>query len=399
MTPSQSFPSGPRAAYRRLLESGRVMPDAAQDKAVDALQRLHDQLAQPGAASGTSFLARLGFGKKSAPVTSTGLYLHGEVGRGKSMLMDLFFAGAPVAQKRRVHFHEFMLEIHALLHEWRGRGKDGKRVDDLLPAAAGKIAEDVRLLCFDEFHVTNIADAMILGRLFQSLLASGVVIVATSNWPPDELYKGGLQRELFLPFIALIKAHLEVVELGGQHDYRLARLMTMKVYHVPLGPAADRALANAFTQLTNDAPPSDMALTVLGRVVTVPKAANRVAWFGFADLCEQPLAAADYIAIAEQFHTVIVADIPRLRAEQRNEAKRFAILVDTLYEHKIVLIASAEVAPQEIYREGAHAFEFQRTVSRLMEMQSIEYISQQRNTAGPRTGEKIPAARGGAPAG
>jgi len=381
MSLPQSPLSGPHAAYRQLLESGQVKPDAAQDKVVDALQRLHDRLARPAPAAG-GFLARLGLGRKAPAAAPKGLYLHGEVGRGKTMLMDLFFAGAPVEKKRRVHFHEFMLEIHALLHEWRGRGKDGKRVDDLLPAVAGKIAEDARLLCFDEFHVTNIADAMILGRLFQSLLASGVVIVATSNWSPDELYKGGLQRELFLPFIDLIETRLEVVELGGAHDHRLARLMTMKVYHMPLGPAADRALAEAFAQLTNNAPPSDMALPVLGRVVTVPKAANRVAWFGFAGLCEQPLAAADYIAIAEQFHTVIVAGIPRLRAEQRNEAKRFAILIDTLYEHKVVLIASAAAAPQEIYREGAHAFEFQRTVSRLMEMQSVEYISQQRSVIG-----------------
>jgi cell division protein ZapE len=266
-----------------------------------------------------------------------------------------------------------MLEIHARLHALRTA--NGKRADDILPAIARDIAAETWLLCFDELHVVNIADAMLLGRLFETLFAEGVIVVATSNWPPDDLYSGGLQRELFLPFIALVKEKLDVLHLEGRIDYRMARLMTMKVYHVPLGPAADRALDLAFRDLTDNAPSAPDVLNVMGRRVPVPASAKGVARFRFADLCEQPLGPTDFIAIANAFHTVILAGIPRLVPERRDTVKRFATLIDVLYERKIKLVCSAAVPPQEIHPAGEHAQEFRRTVSRLMEMQSVEYLS------------------------
>ncbi len=363
---------GPLLAYRARVAGGALTGDPAQELAAEKLQSLCHALKgyrprQPG-----SWKERFGLARR-AEEPPAGLYIFGDVGRGKSMLMDLFFAGAPLEKKRRVHFHEFMLEIHARLHALRTA--QDKRVDDLLPAIARDIAAETWLLCFDELHVVNIADAMLLGRLFETLFAEGVIVVATSNWPPDELYSGGLQRELFLPFIALIKQKLDVLHLEGRIDYRMARLMTMKVYHVPLGPAADRALDRAFRDLTDNAPSAPDFLSVMGRRVPVPASAKGVARFRFADLCEQPLGPTDFIAIANAFHTVILADIPRLQPERRDTVKRFATLIDVLYERKIKLVCSAAVPPQEIHPAGEHAQEFRRTVSRLMEMQSVEYLS------------------------
>ncbi|MCW5773239.1 MAG: AFG1 family ATPase [Rhodospirillaceae bacterium] len=363
---------GPLSAYRARVEAGALTGDPAQELAAEKLQSLANALKgyrprQPG-----SWKERFGLARR-AEEPPAGLYIFGDVGRGKSMLMDLFYAAAPVEKKRRVHFHEFMLEVHARLHRLR-TGGNGKRVDDLLPAIARDIAAEAWLLCFDELHVVNIADAMLLGRLFETLFAEGVIVVATSNWAPDDLYKGGLQRELFLPFIALIREKLDVLHLEGRRDYRLARLMSMRVYHVPIGLASDRALDQAFRDLTDNAPAAPAELAVLGRKLPVPLAAKGVARFKFAELCEKPLGAADFLAIADAFHTVILAGIPRLSPERRDTVKRFATLVDVLYERKIKLVCSAAAAPQDIYPAGDHAFEFQRTASRLMEMQSTDYL-------------------------
>lgn len=362
---------GPLFAYRARVAAADLRGDPAQELAAEKLQSLANALKEYSPRRPGSWKERFGLARR-AEEPPAGLYIFGDVGRGKSMLMDLFFAAAPVANKRRVHFHEFMLEIHARLHKLRTA--NGKRADDLLPAIARDIAGEAWLLCFDELHVVNIADAMLLGRLFETLFAEGVIVVATSNWPPDDLYKGGLQRELFLPFIALVKAKLDVLHLEGRTDYRMARLMSMKVYHTPLGLAADRALDHAFRDLTDNAPAAPRVLDVLGRKLAVSAAAKGVARFTFAELCERPLGAADFLAIAEAFHTVILAGIPRLVPERRDTTKRFATLVDVLYERKVKLVCSAAVAPQDIHPEGEHAFEFRRTASRLMEMQSVEYL-------------------------
>ncbi len=363
---------GPLFAYRARVAERALTGDPAQELAAEKLQSLFNALKfhrprQPG-----SWKARFGLARR-AEEPPAGLYIFGDVGRGKSMLMDLFFAAAPVEKKRRVHFHEFMLEIHARLHALRT--SEDKRADDLLPAIARDIAAEAWLLCFDELHVANVADAMLLGRLFETLFAEGVIVVATSNGPPDELYSGGLQRELFLPFIALIKQKLDVLHLEGRLDYRLARLMSMQVYHVPLGRGAERALDRAFRDLTDNAPSAPAFLDVMGRRVPVPASAKGVARFRFADLCEQPLGPTDFIAIADAFHTVILADIPRLAPERRDTVKRFATLVDVLYERKIKLVCSAAAPPHEIHPAGDHARDFRRTASRLVEMQSVEYLS------------------------
>jgi cell division protein ZapE len=288
------------------------------------------------------------------------------------MLMDLFFETAPVEKKRRVHFHEFMLEVHDRLHRHR---QEAAAEGEDVAVLADAIAADATLLCFDEFQVTNIADAMLLGRLFAALFDLGVVVVATSNVAPDELYAGGLQRERFLPFIDLLKERLDILALDGLMDYRLARLQGMRVYHQPLDAAASAALDEAFAQLTDGAAGEPATLTVQGRRLAVPRAAKGVARFRFADLCERPLGAADYIAIATHFHTVVLAEIPQMSRAQRNEARRFMTLIDALYEHKVNLVCSAAAAPDALYAEGDGAFEFRRTASRLMEMQSRDYLA------------------------
>ena len=299
--------------------------------------------------------------------------IYGGVGTGKSMLMDLFFQHTPAPAKRRVHFHAFMQEMHDRLHAWRQETKGDK--GDPLPKLAGQLADQAWLLCFDEFHVVNIADAMILGRLFESLFERGVVVVATSNWPPDELYSGGLQRERFLPFIELLKQRLDILALDSGKDYRRQRLQDITVYHAPLGPAAADQLDEAFARLTEGAAVGPDSLEVKGRSLAVSQAALGVARFTFAELCEAPLGAGDYLAIAARYHTVVLAGVPRLGEDKRNEARRFMTLIDALYEAKVKLVVSAEAPPEKLYPSGHGAVEFERTVSRLQEMRSADYLA------------------------
>jgi len=368
---------GPLAAFRARQRDGHLQHDAAQLLAAEKLQSLHNalkeyQLEAPDAGWVSSWRERLGLARRRDEVAPQGLYIFGGVGRGKSMLMDLFFATAPVEKKRRVHFHAFMLEIHATLHEWR---QEKPKQVDLMPALADKIAAETTLLCFDEFHVTNIADAMILGRLFEALFERGVVVVATSNWAPDDLYKDGLQRDRFLPFIDLLKQKLDVLELEGGRDYRLQRLKDMQVYHYPLGERSAREMRAAFDRLTGGAVPTARVLTVQQRRVEVPRQAGAVAWFDFEELCAKPLGAADYLAIATHFDAVLLDHVPRLSEDLRDQARRFMVLIDELYEHKVKVVMAAADAPERLYPQGDGAFEFQRTVSRLNEMQSVDYLA------------------------
>jgi cell division protein ZapE len=357
---------GPQALYRERCEAGSIRPDPAQARAVERLEVLHRALVGYAPAP-RGWLARLTGGNVTA---SKGLYLWGPVGRGKSMLMDLFFAAAPVAHKRRVHFHAFMLDVHNRIErERRARSRQ-----PILRVAAA-LAEEATLLCFDEFQVNDIADAMILERLFRALFDAGTVVVATSNRHPERLYENGLQRDRFLPFIALLQQRLDVVALDSGRDYRLARMIGKPTYFQPLGDNAHRAIAEAFGALSDGLPVASETLIVMARPLRVPRAAGNVAWFTFDELCAQPLSAVDYLALAERFAALVVEDIPRLGPRQRNAAQRFHILIDALYEARTLLVASAEVPPQEIYVAGDGSFEFQRTVSRLMEMQSEDYVA------------------------
>lgn len=377
--------AGPLSAYDAMRAAGYLRDDPRQAAVAARLQALHDALRQ---SSGGGLWARLGrWRRNGGAAPPRGLYIHGGVGRGKSMLMDLFFAAAPVTKKRRVHFHAFMLEIHGRIHAWRQMSKAerertaGKGVaDDPIPPLGRAVAHDTRLLCFDEFQVHDVADAMILSRLFTSLLDNGVVVVATSNRPPEDLYLGGLNRQLFLPFIALLRQRLDVIELDGPTDYRLERLAGTKVYHWPISDAATKALSTAFYKLTdhevgNRAAVGPDELEVQGRKLFVPIASRGVAVFSFKRLCENPLGAADYLAIAWAYHTVIIVGIPVMGPEKRNEAKRFVTLIDALYENNVKLLCSAAAAPEGLYPAGDGSFEFQRTVSRLQEMQSADYLA------------------------
>ena len=359
--------SGPAELYRARAVAGVVRADPAQERAVARLQQLHDALSRRRPAGLWRWAARLGRGGSPPP---PGLYLWGPVGRGKSMLMDLFFAAAPVARKRRVHFHAFLLDVHDRIERERRAA-----TRDPIGRVAAALAVEARLLCFDEFQVNDIADAMILERLFRALFEAGTVVIATSNRPPDRLYEGGLQRDRFLPFIALLQQRLDLVELDSGRDYRLSRLMGQRVYHRPLGPTAHAALEAAFAALTEGAPAMPETLAVKGRALVVPRAARQIAWFGFDELCARPLAAADYLAIAERYAAVILDGIPQLAPQRRNEAQRLHILIDALYEARTLLVASAAVPPEDIYPAGDGAFEFRRTVSRLNEMQSEDYIA------------------------
>jgi cell division protein ZapE len=364
---------GPTALYRERVEQGSIHADPAQQRVVARLQQLHDQLRHYQPQDGRrGWLDWLGLGERTDP-SPRGVYLWGPVGRGKSMLMDLLFAAAPLDKKRRVHFHAFMLDVHDRIeHERRAH------TDEPVTKVAADLAAEAMLLCFDEFQVNDIADAMILERLFRALFEAGTIVVATSNRPPERLYENGLQRDRFLPFIALLGERLDRVELDSGRDYRLARMRGRKIYHWPNDAAARAALEAAFADLTDHAAGGSVTLTVLARPLIVPRAGRNVAWFSFEELCARPLAAADYLAIAERFAAVIVEGIPRLSPQQRNEAQRFHILIDALYEARAVVVASAEVPPDQIYVAGDGSWEFERTVSRLIEMQSEDYLANRR---------------------
>ena len=369
--------SSPLDGYRALVADGSLTHDQAQELAAEKLEILHARLKtyEPGRNGGWRSLFRRE--KQDAP---QGMYIYGGVGRGKSMLMDLFFASTSFAPKRRVHFHAFMLEVHETVHQWRklsasDRRAEGFEADDPIPPVAAKVAREAMLLCFDEFQVTDVADAMILGRLFRALLDLGVVIVITSNRAPGELYLGGLNRQLFLPSIEMLKTEFDVLHLASPTDYRMKRIHDMPVYHVPLGAQSARELDESFAALTDQRRGEPVTLEVMqGRTLTVPEAAKGVARFSFAELCARPLGAADYLAVTGNFHTLVLSDIPRMGPDQRNEAKRFVTLIDTLYDNKVKLVCSAAARPEELYMAGDGSFEFERTVSRLLEMQSHEYF-------------------------
>lgn len=367
-------------AYRAKLADGSIKPDPAQAFAVEKLGTLARALAaykpdpRPGFWRASLGFARK-FGLEQAGAPPAGLYMFGGVGRGKSMLMDMFFAHAPVAKKRRVHFHAFMLETHARIHAWRQSGEAKKGDGDPIPPLAAALAEEAWLLCFDEFQVTNIADAMILGRLFGAMLDKGVVVVATSNIAPDDLYAGGLQRERFLPAIDTLKAKLDVLELDGGVDYRRIRIRGMPVYHWPVGARSTAQLEKAFAALTEGATVGPATLDVGGRDLDLPRAGGGVAFCDFESLCAGARGAADYLALARAYHTLVLDGVPILTPDNRNEARRFVTLIDALYEHRCKLVMAADDAPDRLHPKGDHAFEFQRTASRLHEMQSEDYLA------------------------
>lgn len=375
-----SIGQGPLANLAGRRAAGEIHADPVQEKIVLRLQAIYDQLGAMAVAQPVKrgLLARLGLASAPKPPDGPhGLYIWGPVGRGKSMLMDLFFADAPVAKKRRVHFHEFMLEVQARLHRRREElaAKGAPPESDTIVPIAKEIAAETRLLCFDEFQVTNIADAMILGRLFETLFEEGITVIATSNRTPDDLYKNGLQRDRFLPFIELVKQRLEVLELGGAQDYRMGRLRELDLYLTPLGAWATAKLDEAFRALSNGSDGEPRVLRTQGRDVEVPRSAPGVAMAHFMDWCAKPMGAADFLCIADNFHTVIVAEIPKMGPDSQDKAVRFVTMIDTFYEKKVKFICSAAAAPAKLYLEGDGAFEFQRTVSRLMEMQSPEYLN------------------------
>lgn len=370
--PSTSF----RAHYQALVSSGAIEPDAAQEEAAEALADLEQRLSRYKPLRKQGLLGRLFSDKDDAP--PCGLYVHGEVGRGKTMLMDLFFQQSPVAHKRRAHFHEFMAEVHERIYGFRQNIARGEIPDgDVIALTAASIFDEAWLLCFDEFHVTDIADAMILGRLFTRLFERGTVVVATSNVAPDDLYKGGLNRALFVPFIAQISEHMEVLRLDARTDFRLEKLVGVKMWRVPADVSAAAALDSAWIKLTGNAPCKPRDISIKGRVLHVPCSAHGVARFSFADICEKPLAASDYLRLAHDYHTIMIDRIPVMDYAERNAAKRFITLIDTLYDNGVKLMASAEADPPSLYiaTEGNEANEFKRTSSRLIEMSSESYLA------------------------
>jgi cell division protein ZapE len=367
--------------YDRKISEGELKADPVQAQAVNVLNRLFEDVSYLSQkAEGGSFFDKIkNLAKSSKSMPPKGVYMHGGVGRGKSMVMDLFFDTLPTGiRKRRVHFHEFMIEVHDYIHSRRDydithHGEVRGGVDMALPLLAQRVAEQAQVLCFDEFHVVDVADAMILGRLFTALFDHGVIVVATSNWPPDRLYEGGLQRDRFEYFIALLKDRLEVVHLDSDTDYRADMfadvLLQNCAYFTPLGDETRRKMDDLFVFLTDKAPIEPNVLNVKGREIPVLVATHDAARFTFAELCEKPLGAEDYLKVAKTYSTIFLEDIPRLTYDRRNEAKRLMILIDALYETGNRLIVSAATPPDELYTGHDHAFEFDRTISRLLEMQ------------------------------
>ena len=370
-TPAQR---GPLPAFRAMVAAGELAPDPSQQFVAERLQRLWSTLRgydppsrQP---NGIGLFSRL-LRRDPSPAQPNGLYIVGEVGRGKSMLMDLFFAAADVRRKQRIHFHRFMQNVHTRFHAFRGANPE---IDDPIPPLADAIAAEAVLLCFDEFQVNDIADAMILGRLFQALFDRGVVVVATSNIGPDDLFKGQPGRDAFLPFIELIKQRLDVVAMDAGRDFRRERMRGMRTWLVPADARAEHELDSAFAELTGGAEGRPETLWVMGREFVVPLAAEGVARCDFDLLCGTALGAGDYLALATRFHTLILDGIPRLSPDNYDKARRFIVLVDTLYDHRVKLIASADATPDKLYQRGENARMFERTASRLDEMQSRDWL-------------------------
>ncbi|HEY0203929.1 MAG TPA: cell division protein ZapE [Acetobacteraceae bacterium] len=377
--PPEDLRAGPLPAYRARVAAGGLTSDPSQALAIERLQTLWTRLRgydpEPLPTARAGLLARFLRRKPTEGADEerpNGLYLVGEVGRGKSMLMDLFFAAADLRRKRRLHFHQFMQDTHKRIFAWR-KAHPGEA--DPIPPLADSIAAEAALLCFDEFQVNDIADAMILGRLFQALFERGVVVVTTSNTLPDDLFRGQPGRDAFLPFIGLIKQHLDVLVMETGRDFRRARLRGMPTWHVPPDGRAERALDAAFAELTGHAPPRAETLLVTGRRLAVPLAAAGVARFDFDALCGQPLGAGDYLALATHFHSLVLDGIPRLSPDNYDKARRFIVLIDALYDHRVKLVASAEAWPDQLYQRGEGAKAFERTASRLEEMQSQDYLA------------------------
>jgi cell division protein ZapE len=385
----------PLEHYRSLLNAQKLKPDAAQAKAAERLDRLYYALESYRPHRADRFRFRF-FRHRGAP---KGLYLFGDVGRGKSALMDMFFASIETVTKRRTHFNAFMAETHGFIHEWRNLSPVGKKRrpeftrsagEDPIAPAAKWIASNATLLCLDEFQVLDVADAMILGRLFEKLFELGVIIVLTSNTEPDHLYEGGINRQLFLPFIVTIKQRLEIVELNGPLDYRLDRMAGVHIYNTPLGPGAERAMNDAWFRLTDSQRGEPQEIDILGHKLIVPQAADGVARFSFQTICGTALGASDYLTLAARFHTVLIDAIPQLGPEKSNEARRFTLLIDTLYDCRARLICSAATRPELLYVAGDNAAAFRRAASRLLEMQSTDYLTAAKpgRNCGPGTREQ-----------
>lgn len=365
------MPDGPMQRYRGLIGEGEIRADPAQRSAVEKLQLLHMRLTDydPGKGKRVS-LGWFGFGRREETEKAlTGLYLYGSVGTGKSMLMDLFFDCAPVAAKRRVHFHAFMREVHVGVHIARE-----SNVDDPIQPVAEEIAEGAWLLCFDEFQVSDITDAMILGRLFERLFRFGVVVVATSNRHPDELYKDGLNRDLFVPFINLLKERVDILQLDAGTDYRQGREAGRQTLFTPLGREAEEGMDRAWAEETRGEDPGPVTLSIHGRRVQIAQATDGAGRASFDEICGAALGASDYLEIADRFEAFFLDCVPRLDRAEYDRAKRFVILIDALYEAKVRLYISTEAPPAELYQDGEGSFEFGRTASRLAEMQSADYV-------------------------
>ena len=363
--------------YLEKVAAGQFELDLVQEKLAIRLDRMAAELAKKALSSKSSSLGWM-FGKSQAGENHKGLYIWGSVGRGKSMLMDLFFANTDFEPKRRVHFNDFMVDAQMRIQQQRDAYKNGtSKEEDPIPPVATLLAREAALLCFDEFSVNDIADAMILGRLFKGLLDKGTLLVVTTNVAPDDLYKDGLNRDLFLQFIELLKAHCDICELDARTDYRLEKLSQASVYIAPLGERAAKTMDEVWYRLTGGMAGLKQVISYRGREINVPLAVDGIARFSFSDLCEKPLAAGEYLAIAEKYHTIFIENIPMIGIDKRNEAKRFILLIDIMYDRHIKLVISADANPHGLYQaqSGTEAFEFRRTASRLIEIQSVDYLN------------------------